>query len=198
VLVWLLVQGAALGVSAARVPFFAIKSFPDPGERLALGVMLVAQIAGAAMLFPYLMRDARAAAMVIASSWPFTILAAFLTGRTDSRPIAAAVVFVTAWLLGLALWRGVLRSDRATAVGVCVAMLLALGAPLLWYLRAEFVLQSDAINWGTAAWWGPTFGALAVSQHDYLLRPAWIFAGGHVALGIVALMVGRIARRRRG
>jgi hypothetical protein len=186
-----------MSISAARIPFFATKSFPVPADRLALAVMLVTQVSASALSFPFLLRDARAAAMVIAASWPFTILAAFLTGNVELRPLAGAIIYISAWLTGLALWRVALRTDRARAVGVCIATLLTLGIPLLWYLGAEFIVQSDAVKWASAAGWGPTFGVLAVSLHDPLIVRAWIFAGAHVAVGALGLITCGIALRRR-
>src|SRR5205823_3369437 len=130
------------------------------------GVMLVVQVVSAAMLFPFLLRDLRAAAMVVAASWPFTVIAGILTGFSEPRVLGAAGLAVTAWLVGLALWRPALRTARAEAVGVTVAVLMALGVPLLWYLRAEYELQSDAVRWSGISGWGPTFGALAVALRN--------------------------------
>ena len=112
---WLLIQLSTLGVSAARIPFYAVKRFPQPAELIALPLMLVMQIGMSALLFPYLLRDARAAGLVIVSSWPFTILAALLTGLPNKRMMLELLAFNTIWLLGLTLWRGALRSTRPQA-----------------------------------------------------------------------------------
>jgi hypothetical protein len=191
---WLLLQLLALGVSAARIPFFA-KSFPQPAELLATGVMLVVQIGAAALLFPYLLRDFRAAVMVVAASWPFIILAGFLTGQAERRILWGTVAYVTAWLLGLAVWRSALRSARAQAAGVAVATLVSIGGPLLWYLRAEYGVQSSAVDWTQASNWGPIMGALSIAATDHLVRDPWFFAGGHLLAAFLAMGISRMIGR---
>jgi hypothetical protein len=187
--VWALIQGGALALVAARVPFFATKSFPQPPEVLGLHVMLIAQIVGSAMLFPFLLRDLRSSAMVIAMAPPFAVLGTFLTGLIEWRQQTAVASFVGVWLLGLALWRPALRSDRAKAVGVTLGMLAAVGGPLAWYLRAEYALQPSplgAAEWPWLAMWGPIFASIGVAMRDPLLRQAWYFASGHLAIAAVA------------
>jgi hypothetical protein len=185
VFVWASLQTGALALSAGRVPFFAIKSFPQPPEVLGLHIMLVAQIIGSAMLFPFLLRDVRSSAMVIAMAPPFTVLGTFLTGLIDWRQQTAVTAFVGVWLLGLALWRAALRSERAKAVGVAVAMIIALGGPIAWYLRAEYA--SLGVPQGPRlALWGPVFAALELALRDAQLRLAWYVAGVHLAGGVLA------------
>ena len=191
---WLMVQLLALGVSAAHIPFFA-KSFPQPAELLASGVMLVIQIGAAALLFPYLLRDRRAAAMVVAASWPFTVLAAFLTGQAEHRILWGMTAYVTSWLVALAIWRSALRSGRAQSVGVAIATLVAFGGPLLWYLRAEYGVQPSAFNWMELSNWGPIMGALSIARTDHLVRDPWIFAGGNLVAALVALGISWMIRR---
>jgi hypothetical protein len=157
--------------------------------------MLVVQIGAAALLFPYLLRDCRAAAMVIAASWVFSILAAFLTGQAEHRILWATAAYVTAWLVGLAIWRSALRSARAQAAGVAIATLLAFGGPLLWYLRAEYGVQSSAMNWTQVSNWGPIMGALSIARTGHLVRDPWILAAGNVVAALVALGIRWMMRR---
>jgi hypothetical protein len=189
------IQGAALAFSAARIPFFASKSFPQPAEVLALGVMLFVQITASALLFPFLMRDLRAAAMVIATTAPFTVLAGFLTGTIDLVLQAYTAAFVLAWLLGLALWRVALRSDRARAVGITVALLVALGGPIAWYLCGEYVFQSSAVNWRNPDAGGPFFAALAVSTQGLAARSSWMLIATHVGISVFAALTSILALR---
>src|SRR5437763_7314657 len=67
-LVWLIVQLLALALAAARVPLSA--HFVQPGEALAIEEMLVAQFAASAMLFPFLLRDARCCVAMIVTAAP--------------------------------------------------------------------------------------------------------------------------------
>ena len=184
---WALIQGGALALVAARVPFFAIKSFPQPAEVLGLHVMLVAQIVGSALLFPFLLRDARSGTMVVAMTPPFTVLGTFLTGLIDWRQQTAVASFVGVWLLGLALWRAALPSARAKAVGVAVATLVALAGPIAWYLRAEYAPPALGTPQGPRlALWGPIFAAFELALRDPMLRHAWYLCGAHLGLAAVA------------
>ena len=189
--IWLLIQLIALGVSTARIPFYA-KGFPQPAELLASNVMLIVQIGASAMLFLFLLRDLWAAGIVIAASWPFTIVGGFLTGLMDPWLPIEAAGYVTLWLLGLAVWRSILRSPRAQAGGIAVAMLAAFGGPLAWYLRAEF----GNSNGGSPDLWGPIFGALAVANHGMALKGPWMVMGGFLTAGILGRCVQWIASRR--
>src|SRR5437764_11820861 len=144
-LAWVAVQAGALALSAMRIPYFASSAtFPRPAETLGLGLMVIVQLAASAMLFPFLLRDARVAGLVIAASWPFTFISGFLAGQLDPYVLSPVAAFVTAWLIGLALWSNILRSPRAQATGVCAALVFAVGTLLLWYLRAEYVAQAPA------------------------------------------------------
>jgi hypothetical protein len=188
VFVWALIQGGALALIAARLPFFATKSFPQPAEVLGLQVMLVAQIVGSAMLFPFLLRDLRSSAMVIAMVPPFTVLGTFLTGLIEWRQQTAVSAFVTVWLAGLALWRVALPSERSKAIGVAIAVLAAVGGPIAWYLRAEYAPPplGSATDLPRLAMWGPIFAAIGVALRDPQLRPAWYLAAAHFLLGAAA------------
>jgi hypothetical protein len=181
-----------------RVPFFAsAATFPRPAETLALGLMLVMQLVTSATLFPFLLRDPRAAGLVIATSWPFTFIAGFLAGQLNPFVLCPIAAFITAWLLGLALWSNVLRSPRAQATGVCAALFIAAGTPLLWYLRAEYVAQPAAADWTRAAEWSPFFSLLALAMRDPQLRPACILAGAHLSIAMLAWSTSHLLRRKR-
>ena len=190
-LVWLLIQLIAIGLSVARIPFYG-KSFPQPAELLASNVMLIVQIGTSAMLFPFLFRDTWATGIVIAASWPFTIVAGFVTGLMDPWLPIEAAGYVTLWLLGLAVWRSILRSARAQACGIAVAMLSAFGGPLAWYLRAEFGNSSG----GSPDLWGPIFGVLAVANLGMALKGPWMVMGGFLTAGILGRGVQWVSSRR--
>ena len=195
---WLLLQLIALAISAARVPFYATKSFPRPAELLALPLMLIVQVIASALLFPFLLRDVRAAVMVMAAGFPLTLIAGFLTATADMRAIAASAFYVSAWLAGLAAWRGALTSARAAAIGVAAATFIALGGPLFWYLRAEYGGQNMILDWAQAGFWGPIMGALAIFKADNISRNPWVFMAAHLSIGTMAIGVSWVIRRRGG
>jgi len=187
VAVWLLLQLLALGISAGRIPFYAIKSFPQPAELLAMPLMRMVQIGGSAMLFPFLLRDARTAGMVIAASWPFALLAGILTGFPQSWEKLASVLFITVWLSGLALWRTLLRSPRSQAIGVSVATLLVFGGPLINYLGLEYGGSAFNSSFGID---GPVSAAIIIDGRNPLSRPIWIYAGSYLILACIAFGIG--------
>lgn len=191
--IWLLLQLLALFLSAARVPFFALKSFPQPAELLSLPLMLTVQVVASAMLFPFLLRDLRVTVMVIAASWPMTLVAGFLTATADTRALAAAAIYLTAWLAGLALWQKALRSARAQAVGVAAATLAVFSGPIFWYLRLEYG-GATTLDWSQAGRWGPIMGTLAIIKLDNVFRSPWVFAAGHLAAGAMAVGIKRLIK----
>ena len=140
-LLWLLVQLLALLLAAGRVPLAA--QYPQPAETLAAHVVAVVQVTAAALLMPYLMRDAAASVAVVATAWPFMVLAGVLSALPAAR-VAAAGASVTAWLVALALVNQSLPSAWQ-AWGVCLAALLSVGCLTLSYLSAEF--QGGAAGW---------------------------------------------------
>lgn len=194
---WLAIQLGAIALSASRVPFSATKRFPQPGELLAVWVMLFVQVTFSALLFPLLMRTFTTAVMTIVSALPFMIVAGFLAGEWDRFQMAAMCGYVAAWLVGLGLWRSVLRSSRAQGTGVALAVLAVLGGPLAWYLRGEFRLQSDAFAWGEVSTWGPYFGAVHVATVARLAPRPWMLMGAHLAIAGVAAVVSLLVRRRK-
>ena len=135
VLLWLVVQLAALFLAAFRVPLAA--KYPQPAESLATHVLLAVQVAASAMLFPHLMPNWRTTAAIIATGWPFAAIASILSAVPLAR-MAAAEAYVTVWLLALALWRAVLREHRLSLYGVALATTVSIGGAALYYFRLEF------------------------------------------------------------
>lgn len=191
-IVWLLLQMLALGLSAARIPFFATKSFPQPAEILAVPLMWTIQIGTSALLFPFLLRDPRAAGLVIAAAWPFTIIAGILTGLPMSLMTVASILFITVWIWGLALWSHLLRSRRAQAVGVCVAVLLAFGGPFLTYVKLEYGNSSVGPATGID---GPISAALVIGSQDPLSQTVWLFTGGYLLVSSIAWGIRKFKKR---
>jgi hypothetical protein len=63
--------------------------------------------------------------------------------------------------------------------------LLAFGGPILWYLRAEFVVESIQVDWNHAGRFGPIMGALS----QVAPTPPAVSAWGVIALGIFSRIV---------
>ena len=132
---WLLIQLAVLGLSALQAPLWY--RAPDLPERAAAQQMLAAQVVASALLFPWLLRDARTAACVILTSAPFALLAAMMSEAPAARAWVAWSV-VGAWMVALAVWSYVLRGMGWKMIGVGFASAIAVGWPVLRYLRWEF------------------------------------------------------------
>lgn len=131
---WLAIQLGALLVSIARVPLSA--SSARPAELDATPLLLAAQLAASALLFPFFTRNTATATAVLATSWPFIVLSAIVSAR-PSAEIAALEAFVTLWLTSLALWRRALSPSKQFPA-VAVAMLLVLAPPIAIYLHADY------------------------------------------------------------
>ena len=172
---WLGVQVAALAVGAFRVPLSA--KYPRPEELLAVHIMVAAQVAASALLFPYLLRDWRTGTAVVASAWPFVMLAATLS----ASPVDAAAragMYVTTWLVALGLWRAALPTPEALAFAVATAALVTIGGAALVYLMAEFGSPDAPVEVGAS-----------------FVRRVWLAPAG---IGVAALVIvlGRTAYGR--
>jgi len=187
VFLWIVLQLLTLVLAALKTPYSL--HFPAPEERMALEEMLVMQIGAAAMLFPLLLEDPQTAAAVIIASWPFTILAGTLSAQMAPWKIAAPMVAVTAWLCGLCAWLQVIRTHRARLMGVAVATGLALGGPLLWYLRAEFHDTTPELLWPRDGKLGPIMAALSLCDGSPRIVAAWGFIGLFLVCGVAAVLL---------
>lgn len=197
--VWLAIQLAALALAAARVPLAA--RYPDTGERLALDVVLVAQIAASSLLFPWILRDWTTATLSIALCWPVLALAVWLSGLPPAR-LPGAAGYATLWLLSLSAWRAALRSHKSQMIAAAVASAWAVGGPLLWYLRVEFT--GSASDWAPpTTWFGPVAGALHQARPaepgDFSAAGFWLVPAGVLAAGVTVVGIARLraVRRRR-
>jgi hypothetical protein len=190
--VWLSVQLAALALAAGRVPLAA--RYPAAGERLALDLVLVTQVAVSSLLFPWILRDRTATTFSIALCWPVLALALALSGLPPSHLLGAAG-YATLWLAALAAWRVALRSQKAQLVGVSIATAWAVGGPLLWYLRAEFNSGPSELN-APGAWYGPVAGALRQAAPGGAdAGPAtafWMVAAGVFVIGVTVAAVKQV------
>jgi hypothetical protein len=194
-ILWMLIQLAALSLSAGQVPFAALKSFPKPAEMIATPVMLTVQIGASALLFPYLMRDVISTVLIIAASWPMTALADCMAGQTHRQPMALTALYVTAWLAGLGLWRIALRSARAKGIGISVASLWTIGGMALAYLRSEYGVAA-APKLTALAGYSPILGSIVIAVQNSRLLLAWEIIAAHLLLGLLAFAVTAMMSRQ--
>src|SRR4051812_44829008 len=87
-IVWLIIQLAALILCAARVPLWARPS--QPLEQYSLQIMLAVQMAASALLAPMLFASGQRSCLVIAATVPFVALASVLS-RDDMVRLWPAV-----------------------------------------------------------------------------------------------------------
>jgi hypothetical protein len=134
-LVWLLIQLAALLVATTNTTLWARPS--SPIERFALPIMVAFQSGSAALLFPWLIPNFRAILAVLGSALLFDQLAGILATNSAAE-IAIAAAGCLTWLSGLAAWRGVLHAPGAQLLGVSAASTGTLGFASCIYACSEF------------------------------------------------------------
>jgi hypothetical protein len=176
-------------IADARVPLAA--KYPEPAEHLAPHLILAAQIAGAGVLFPLVMRGRLAAVQLIATALPFQLAAGYLAGLSTAA-MAEPAIAVGLWLVALGAWGACLSSARSRMLGVAMASCLSLGGGLLHYLRLEFA-PGSAGGFESAS---PLLTALrAVEGSGTIL--GWLTLVG-LAGGGLLVRVGFCRRRRQG
>ena len=187
-LFWLSIQMLAFAFCAMRVPFYALKSFPFPGEQLALPVMLFVQITSASLLFPYLMRDFRCAMLVNAAGWPFTMLAAHLGGHSVPFLMAMTILYVGGWNFGLYTLAAAFPSPRGRGISIFAATFLACATVLVRFLKADYG-RSEGTWINTHPNFNATFGAWTVATGEPLSKRAWLPVILVVGTGFAALII---------
>jgi hypothetical protein len=141
-LVWLLIQLAALALGASQTPPSARWTV----ESFALDEMLVAQVMSAALLFPLLLPNLRAAVLIAATSVPFSMLAGTLAGIANHR-IATGCAPVVLWLAALAAFRRACIGRTMEVIGLLAATAISIGLPVAFYLNREFSGDAAASTW---------------------------------------------------
>jgi hypothetical protein len=166
-LAWLLVQLAALILSAARTRLWA--EAPHAGELLSLRVLLISQIATSALLSPLLFQNRPVTLAVVASSWPFLVLGGLLSALPWAT-IVSTSLFVSAWLAALALGQSPLSSTRWHLTRIGLVTLWTSGGPLLLFVRMEYGGGQPFGTWGEVA-----LGPIIAGNHliDGQFSSAW-------------------------
>jgi hypothetical protein len=184
--IWLALQLVALALAAWRVPLAA--QYPQPGEFLAVRVMLAAQFTGLALLFPWLLADLRTFLVAVSAGWVMLLSAAALAAwpLTETVPPGA---FFTLWILVLATARAATPSKTHMALSA-VACIYIVGGPLVAYFHQEFANSMVA---HTELAFGPLFGAISTPRH---LPPlAWAQAAGFEIIALL-LLAARLRTRK--
>lgn len=185
--VWVGVQLFALGLAALQVPL--ADEMPRPVEGVAMGEMVIVQVSAAGMLFPVLFRNVGTTAALVASTWPFLQLASMLSGTPGGRVVSVGT-YVAMWMVALALFNSVLRSERARLRGVAVSTSLVFTGPLLWYLHHEFNASGaspSAINVMISA--SPITGTLNVLNSENRSAGVWVLMSAMFGLALVGSIV---------
>jgi hypothetical protein len=174
VAIWLAIHLAAISLCVGRFGLWA--RAPQAVERSGLAILLAFQAAAAALLFPYLLRSISSTLLAVASAWPMAVLASQLSDAPFGT--VSGELFITLWLVTLHFWSRLLRSPKSEVMGISLAAIYAIGAPILWYLHQEFGAggnTTDAAHWRL---FGPVAGAISQTITPH-------FSGPWVELGVI-------------
>ena len=180
---WLALQMLALAAAAFRVPFSA--RFPALGEQLAMQEMLVVQMIGSALLFPALFRTLASAAIVIGAT-PLLMMMAGVLAAAEAETMLAICAYALLWMLGLAFWSTVLRTERARMYGVATAAALVIGGATLAYVAREFGPPGEAFDWAGHGYLGPLTGGVTLLETGVRTWSPWVFVCTFAISGLIA------------
>lgn len=175
--IWLAVQLIAIGLIIGRVKLW-IHGGDDSD---ALSVMVTAQIAGASICAPMLMRNLPTSICVALSSVPFLQIAAIIAA-TDTPQLASAAGAVVMWMLSLAIATRFARTPLMRTTIHAIANCISIGGVAVFYLHAEFADSNSAPD---LAWYGPIASALTLARRESsptAIAHAWL------SLAMVALI----------
>jgi hypothetical protein len=139
----------------------------------ALNVMLIAQIAGAAIFAPILMCNLRTSLCIGVSALPFVHIAAAIA-LVETRQLVQAATASSVWLMSVAAVMSVARLPFARSVMHATVICGALGTITLYYLQVEFGEPLGAL---CLEWFGPIGAAVTLADRASSaasLGRAWI------------------------
>lgn len=178
---WLILQLGAIALAAFRVPLAA--QYPQPGELQSVRVMLAAQFAGVALLFPWLLRNRAMVLTTLAAAW-LMLMAAAALAAWPLWAIAPTGTFLTFWIVLLATVRQAVPA-RLQMFASATASLYIVGGALLGYLNREFATTSTIGSPPIAL--GPLITAISTPRH---LPPlGWVQAAALELIAVSLLFV---------
>lgn len=185
---WPLLVWLALNLLTLTLPVFQIplsENVIRPVERRAIDEVAILQIAGSSLLIPFLFQNLGTSAALAAASWPFVLLAGFLSATANAQ-IFACTVYLSAWLTILALGNFVCSCSRARLAFTALASLASIGGASLWYIHAEFASTQPLSSHGV----GPILDVLTILHDPQAAnRPWWVLIGVLTILSLASILV---------
>jgi hypothetical protein len=182
-LLWFVVQLAALLLSALRVPLAA--QFPQPAEFEAVRVLLAMQFAWVAIIFPMLLINWRMTVLAVASAWVMLALAAGLSALTLTLVLPAAG-YLSAWMIVLWTLRAALVGAGQQMFAAAVMATYFIGGALLWYVQSDFGATPPSL---ASVANGPLLMVIASPQHPPAI--GWILVAVMEAAVLITLVLFR-------
>lgn len=134
-LTWCVIVLTPLALSAFHIELWA--RVAEPVEQFALPLMFMAQWVAVSLLFPWLFRSSRASLFVLVSSVLMLELAGWMSDSTTSE-CWTSVLWITLWIGAFMGVQRATKSIRTQQIAVAISGSTAIGALVLFYLRAEF------------------------------------------------------------
>lgn len=185
VVVWLAAQCGVLALGLLQVRLAA--SMP-PGSALFPYIVIAGQVGLGTLLAGFLFRTPATAVVVIAAAWPVMLLAGGLAAIATA-PLLTAGLVVSAWLAAVWFWMSACRTQIFCNLILTIAVMFAVGVPILGYLVAEFAV-ADSIVIPTVLGFAPMGLAWNAAEGS----AAWSEA---LPLGLI-LLLGLAVRLARG
>jgi hypothetical protein len=147
-----------------------------------------------ALLFPALFPTLATGVLATTSVPIMLLLAATLGSRGPDLGLLAVGTYSVLWVLGLAVWAGMLRTTPPKLYGVASASLLTVGGAVVAYLGREFGTPTEGFNWSARGGMGPLMGGLSLLESGAGTGTAWAFLG----LFLLVTVSGAAVRWGRG
>ena len=168
---WIGCQFAAIALTASRVQLWSRS--PTETEHLALAALLATQLSALLLLFPILLSSWRAATTAAICGLVFAQFAGILADLPTATWLNAEL-FPVAWLVALWLAAGLLHYDRARVYAAGFGAILAIGMPLLIYLRLDFAADAIQPDVTKLLWLSPVLGAVSHTFPEGAPLSSWL------------------------
>lgn len=149
ILSWSLLSLLPLLLSTMKVPLWSRVS--PPIEQYALPMMVVTQIALAAMFHVWLFRNPASVLMVMLGSGILTHLAGML-GQEASGSILTSLTWIWMWQAAMVTLNTSPASLRVQHLATAISTTTAIGGMILIYLRQEFTTTASEVGETTIIW----------------------------------------------